>query len=420
MNVGYLAGKLGARKMDKNYICVAYITDMNYSIPTCTSVASLLMHKKEDNFIKVYVIGVELAQSMIEIFRSMSAKDFEIEVIEVAKENYNNLFKDANRNKKNELYVSVAALAKFDLANLLHKEDKVLYLDCDTIVQDGFEEIYLYQIEDHYLAAVNDWFDYTCNGFSSYSCRIESEQKSYFNSGVMLLNLKLIRQHDMYDALIEYRKHGKNYFMDQDTLNAVLGKKRMELPYKYNFISLSVETFQVEEMAAFLDMDVLESVYDYVKEARIIHFAGRYKPWDYDVKIFSDIYRKYFRATPIFEKELELKQLPIEAKSEGQVQRYYVFPYDKIKENEDIILYGAGEVGTLYYRQIQKTGYCNIVHWVDKAYADKSDKVESVDVMKTAPKHRILIAVMMREVAKEIASELQTKYGVTKENIVYI
>ena len=44
----------------------------------------------------------------------------------------------------------------------------------------------------------------------------------------------------------------------------------------------------------------------------------------------------------------------------------FLFPFDKVSKDSNIILYGAGEVGKSYYNQLIETKYCNVMSWVDK------------------------------------------------------
>lgn len=43
----------------------------------------------------------------------------------------------------------------------------------------------------------------------------------------------------------------------------------------------------------------------------------------------------------------------------------YLFPFSKVPYGSSIILYGAGDVGTQYYRQIMESNYCDVAAWVD-------------------------------------------------------
>ena len=54
----------------------------------------------------------------------------------------------------------------------------------------------------------------------------------------------------------------------------------------------------------------------------------------------------------------------------------YLFPFEKVPKNANILIYGAGDVGQEYLKQIKISGYCNIIGFVDKAY----DKFKSLIV----------------------------------------
>ena len=101
-----------------------------------------------------------------------------------------------------------------------------------------------------------------------------------------------------------------------------------------------------------------------------------------------------------------------------ELKKMYLFPYKKITKESKIILYGAGKVGECYKEQIQKTGYCDIVAWVDKAsYKSKTDiispkQIEGLDYS------NIVVAIKSKEKADEIISEL-VALGIDKEKIVW-
>lgn len=154
--------------------------------------------------------------------------------------NANIILKDANHGKFGEvtqssigknIHVSSSALLKFDIANLLSDIDTVLYLDGDVIINKSIEQIFQVKLRDAYVAAADDMLDLAeGDGGSCLASRIGIKGFRYFNSGVMLLNLRGMREDDMVSELINYRLSGLNYFMDQDAFNNVLGKSRVSLP----------------------------------------------------------------------------------------------------------------------------------------------------------------------------------------------
>ena len=53
----------------------------------------------------------------------------------------------------------------------------------------------------------------------------------------MLLNLKLMRENRLTEKLYDYRRNGRNDFMDQDALNAIMSGNAKFLPFRYNMIA---------------------------------------------------------------------------------------------------------------------------------------------------------------------------------------
>lgn len=100
----------------------------------------------------------------------------------------------------------------------------------------------------------------------------------------------------------------------------------------------------------------------------------------------------------------------------------YEFPYDKVPHASCVIIYGAGEVGQTYMKQIMKTKYCNLECMVDKKYAQyKSLPVEVCEPSEVLQKKYdlIVIANSSPRIAAEIKECLIEEYGVPKEKIIY-
>lgn len=70
----------------------------------------------------------------------------------------------------------------------------------------------------------------------------------------------------------------------------------------------------------------------------------------------------------------------------------YIFPFHRIPFGARIVLYGAGVVGKLFYRQLITTGYCSQITWVDRLALRDIDMVESVDHVSDADIDYIVIA----------------------------
>lgn len=89
-------------------------------------------------------------------------------------------------------------------------------------------------------------------------------------------------------------------------------------------------------------------------------------------------------------------------------------PFDKIPYGSDVIIYGAGVGGKGIYYMIKKTGYCNIVKWVDKNYIRHLENglpVEAPSEIRNVKFDYILIAVARQKLFEEIKSEIEQNIG---------
>ena len=103
--------------------------------------------------------------------------------------------------------------------------DKIIYLDTDVIINNNLEELYNIDIENYELAAVKDALNWTAPR--------RWFRKFYFNSGVLLLNLKKIRETGMLEKTRYLCKNKKLLYADQDALN-LSAKYVKRLPLKFN------------------------------------------------------------------------------------------------------------------------------------------------------------------------------------------
>ena len=105
------------------------------------------------------------------------------------------------------------------------------------------------------------------------------------------------------------------------------------------------------------------------------------------------------------------------------VQKYiYLFPFEKIPYNSKVLIYGAGDVGQEYLKQIIATGYCEILGFVDYAY----DRYPAMIVPIYSPEQiayiqydYIVLALKTGIYIQEIMQTLLSQ-NISKEKIVYI
>ena len=71
----------------------------------------------------------------------------------------------------------------------------------------------------------------------------------------------------------------------------------------------------------------------------------------------------------------------------------FLFPYTKVKQGSGIIVYGAGDMGSQYVKQILLTRYCELLAVADRNW-DKIDAMDSAAM--TDADYKYYIDVMAR------------------------
>lgn len=101
-------------------------------------------------------------------------------------------------------------------------------------------------------------------------------------------------------------------------------------------------------------------------------------------------------------------------------RRGYVFPFDIIPVRSKIVIYGASEIGQLFYEQIMRIKYCTVVAWVDRnSLMYQHLGVKNIEqLMYCEDYDYIVIAVGKKEIANQIIKDL-TSMGIDENKIVW-
>lgn len=187
-------------------------------------------------------------------------------------------------------HLNLSAYLRLFTPNLLPESvNKVLYLDCDMMVIGSIKELWNIDISDSAVAAVEERepHDYESPKRLNYSI-----EHSYFNSGVMLLNLEKLRDMDFVNQALSFIMTNQNniIFHDQDVLNALLHKDKKFISIRWNvmdfflYIKPEVQPSRIEDWKESLNSPA------------IVHFTGPRKPWKYSCdNPFRDTYINYAR-----------------------------------------------------------------------------------------------------------------------------
>ena len=220
-------------------IVVACAADNKYAVLAAVMLKSLCLSLTSHASVKVYLLNNGISDRRLQMLRSsVATESVELEILSVKSHDlrYGGLHKipDAWRH---------TAWHRLLLPHLVPQQlGRLLYLDCDTLIQSDLSELFETSMGEHdVVAAVQDQRAYvvSCDWGGAISNWRElgmSEQAKYFNSGVLLMDLEKWRALDItkqvVDCTLENWEHVR--WLDQYALNVVLHKSWLELPVCYN------------------------------------------------------------------------------------------------------------------------------------------------------------------------------------------
>lgn len=192
--------------------------------------------------------------------------------------------------------ISIATYYRLFITQLLPvTASKVIYLDCDLVVRGSLHELWETDMTDKALAAVHypdcPTMTRNCNRLGM------PDGLSYFNAGVLLMNLDYWRTHDLPKRFFNFIAEGKYPLRqrDQDVLNAVTGAETASLPWRYNVMSNELET--IKEIVTGEQLEYVKSLEEI--DPVIAHFSFRLKPWEFGCRNpYKKEYRRTLRLTP--------------------------------------------------------------------------------------------------------------------------
>ena len=152
--------------------------------------------------------------------------------------------------------------------------ERILYLDVDTIIINSLAELADMPFEGTYFMACTH-VRKTLAKINQ--ARLGMEQETpYINSGVMLLNLPLFREHvDLAEIRAFANKKKSILFLpDQDILTALYGDHVKLLDsLRYNLSDRVLAFHNAESQQEKLDVEWVR------KNSVIVHYCGKAKPW---------------------------------------------------------------------------------------------------------------------------------------------
>lgn len=178
-------------------------------------------------------------------------------------------------------HLSSIVFARLFIPEFLKKEGRAVYLDCDIIVLKPLEELYNMDLEDKSIGVI---LDGQKDQKSSLQRLNLSLNRTYFNAGVMVMDLKRLRENSKFLKTIDYCLNPDRELQlnEQDALNVIFENDYITNDIAWNYTHGNSEENSYSE-----------------KEIGIVHFTGDIKPWDCrSYSPYKYLYWRYLNETP--------------------------------------------------------------------------------------------------------------------------
>lgn len=265
-------------------INICFSSSNQYMQHLAVSITSVLKNTKTSKNIDIYVLnnGGLTTKNKKKLSSLAKLKDnVHIYFLTVDKTIFENFFMQKKSHFSQETYY------RYVIPKMLNNLNKLIYLDCDLVVNADIEELYNTKLNENYIAAVQDVIG------RDNQKRLKLDTNNYYcNAGVLVMNLEKMRNDDIQSKLIKCTEERKAeiWWLDQDVINIVLEGK-----IKYLDLAWNLQYFYPGE---YMDFDV-EQFEQAKKNPKIIHFIGHIKPWNIlSSRPFEKEYFKYLKMTP--------------------------------------------------------------------------------------------------------------------------
>ena len=276
-------------------IPIVMASDKNYANQMYVATLSMLENRCSSTFYEFfYLVPDKFPFNIKKRFEKLNSKykNFSIHFI-----NMKNNFADK---KMHISHITYPTYYRLKISEILPNYEKIIYLDVDTIILDDLKQLYNTNIEDYYIAGCNA-AGYIKNQ-SRHKERLRlSDMSHYVNAGVLLMNLKKIREDNLIKKFIELAQNDYES-QDQDVINIACYGKILLLPLKYNLMTKYEELFYEGQG----DRSIYEQIYgkceieEAIKNPIIIHYADKIKPWSDINAIYGQCWWKYALKTKLF------------------------------------------------------------------------------------------------------------------------
>lgn len=278
---------------------ITIASDNNYVPHLGALIVSILENATSDNFIDFIILDGGISKRNRNLLAKLMNNYSSIQFLDLENE-----FK----NQATHMHFSRATFYRLIIDKLITDREKVLYIDCDTIVLDDINKLFNTDLNGYAIGAVYDYImhvmcrtnvpsiDFTgslkAQEYLQNYVDLKDRWDKYFQAGIILFNLEKLRELDLSSVMTKSLLDKRYWFLDQDILNKYFLGNVQYLEPSWNAVNVGDEIYK--DLPAIQQQEFQNAL----NNPKIIHYAGyEAKPWNNFYANLGEYYFYYLRKT---------------------------------------------------------------------------------------------------------------------------
>ncbi len=288
-------------------IPVVFATNDAYASYAGVAIESILRNSAPDSYYRIYVLHSNISEHHIELLESYCGRGVSVKCLDVYP-----LVKSKGVVLHSKSHFTEETYFRFLIPEIFPFFDKVIYLDCDLIVDSTVDGIIPENMGTNAVAAAKNYG--TARTAKRIAKDLEISSDGYFNAGVLVLNIPIWKNEKIAEQCFDYlasTPHQKLMYCDQDVLNVICLGRVVYLDLSWNFYWHLI--YGADELVR-----ANESISSAYRDSfKILHFASWQKPWKIPSLPLSRFFWKYARTSVFYEEILYANLATASAQSTG-------------------------------------------------------------------------------------------------------
>ena len=271
----------------REIIPIFFAMDDNYIPFMGVCLQSMIEHISEEKLYEIKVLYTSISEENKEKIKKLEKDNLKIEFVDLNKQ-----INEIKEKLYTRDYFSSATYFRLFIPTLFPEYNKAIYIDADTVVLDDVAKLYNIDIGDNLIGGVTDGVINSIDIFKDYVEKVVgvSDWHNYFNAGLILMNLKELRNAEFKEKFIYMLDRNKfPVAQDQDYLNRICKGRVQLIDENWNA------------------MPVNKAIYKDESKIKLIHYNMADKPWHNDNVTFEKYFWEYARKTEFIDEIMEIK-----------------------------------------------------------------------------------------------------------------